>query len=51
VPPCIAEGIGRSNGVLASRKGQYEGVSAYLVVLPDTDDASSVTAYVVEPHV
>ncbi|GAA3806553.1 anti-sigma factor family protein [Streptomyces phyllanthi] len=48
VPPCIAQGIGRSEAPLAYRKGEYEEAPAYLVVLPDTDDTSRVTAYVVD---
>ncbi|WP_159769997.1 anti-sigma factor family protein [Streptomyces sp. HM190] len=48
VPPCIAEGIGDVTGAIASESGTYQGADAYLVVLPVPEDASHVTAYVVD---
>ncbi|WP_200302983.1 anti-sigma factor family protein [Streptomyces adelaidensis] len=48
VPPCIAKGIGDITGTLASKQGTYEGTDAYLVVLPDSADATRVIAYVVD---
>ncbi|MEW2396517.1 hypothetical protein [Streptomyces sp. NPDC046862] len=48
VPDCITDGIGRSENPLAAKQGQYKGVTAYLVVLPDTSHTDRVTAYVVD---
>ncbi|MPY58284.1 anti-sigma factor [Streptomyces spongiae] len=48
VPGCIAEGIGRSESPLAAQEGEYEGATAYLVVLPDASHTDRVTAYVVD---
>ncbi|MEU1484890.1 hypothetical protein [Streptomyces sp. NPDC005752] len=48
VPPCIEQGIGRNVPALAMEEGQYEGVAAFLVVLPHATDSSLVQAYVVD---
>ncbi|MFG2132594.1 hypothetical protein ACGFNV_32960 [Streptomyces sp. NPDC048751] len=48
VPPCIQKGIGRDDQALATQEGVYEGQDVLLVVLPDTSDATRVTAYIVE---
>ncbi|WP_055714655.1 anti-sigma factor family protein [Streptomyces torulosus] len=48
VPPCIAKGIGDVTGAIASEPGTYQGADAYLVLLPVPEDASHVTAYVVD---
>ncbi|MEU9340568.1 anti-sigma factor [Streptomyces sp. NPDC048278] len=48
VPVCVRQGISQTDLVLGAKKGTYEGQDAYLVVLPDTSDASRVTAYVVD---
>ncbi|MEU2654221.1 hypothetical protein ABZ615_02750 [Streptomyces sp. NPDC007325] len=47
LPACVAAGTGRQDAVLASERGQYEGVSAYLLVLPDQADSGRVQVYVV----
>lgn len=48
VPRCVTLGIGQEAPPLAAKKGTYQGKGAYLVVLPNTSDASRVTAYVVD---
>ncbi|MFG3496078.1 hypothetical protein [Streptomyces sp. NPDC047928] len=48
VPACVSEGIGRTEPALAAEKGTYQGLPAYLVVLPDRTDAAQVRAYVVD---
>ncbi|MFG3294978.1 anti-sigma factor family protein [Streptomyces sp. NPDC048179] len=48
VPSCVRNGISQSGSVLGAKEGTYEGKDAYLVVLPDPDDASRVTAFVVD---
>ncbi|MFF7979615.1 anti-sigma factor family protein [Streptomyces sp. NPDC007901] len=48
VPVCVRQGISQTDLALGAKKGKYEGKDAYLVVLPDTSDASKVTAYVVD---
>ncbi|MGW0118864.1 hypothetical protein [Streptomyces sp. NPDC003327] len=48
VPACVLAGTGRTDGVLAQEKGEYEGTSAYLVVLTDPADAQRVKAYVLD---
>ena len=48
VPKCIQQGIGRDEAALAYKTGTYEGTKAYLVVLPDSSNATRVTAYVVD---
>ncbi|MFJ8488752.1 anti-sigma factor family protein [Streptomyces sp. NPDC094038] len=48
VPVCVRQGISQTDLVLGAKKGTYEGQDAYLVVLPDSSDASRVTAYVVD---
>ncbi|MFJ5708998.1 hypothetical protein [Streptomyces sp. NPDC093105] len=47
LPGCVLAGTGRQDTVLASERGEYEGVAAYLLVLPDRSDADRVQAYVV----
>ncbi|MFI2201978.1 anti-sigma factor family protein [Streptomyces sp. NPDC020192] len=48
VPDCVRLAIPRSGQALAAKTGSYGGKSAYLVVLPDPDDSTQVTAYVVD---
>lgn len=48
VPDCVRKAITTTGDVLGAKPGTYAGRSAYLVVLPDTDDSTRVTAYVVE---
>ncbi|MFF4113891.1 anti-sigma factor family protein [Streptomyces sp. NPDC001714] len=48
VPVCVRQGINQTGVALGAKKGKYEGKDAYLVVLPDSSDASRVTAYVVD---
>ncbi|MGW3520480.1 hypothetical protein [Streptomyces hydrogenans] len=48
LPPCVLAGTGRQDTVLASERGEYEGTSAYLLVLPDRGDGDRVQAYVVD---
>ncbi|MGW4566096.1 anti-sigma factor family protein [Streptomyces sp. NPDC004561] len=48
VPTCVRHAIPRGDQALAAKVGTYGGKSAYLVVLPDPDDATRVTAYVVD---
>ncbi|MDG5807021.1 hypothetical protein P9869_31025 [Streptomyces ossamyceticus] len=48
VPPCVAKGIDDVTGAIASEPGTYQGADAYLVLLPVPEDASHVTAYVVD---
>ncbi|MFF9503284.1 hypothetical protein [Streptomyces sp. NPDC014656] len=48
LPPCVLAGTGRQEAVLASERGEYEGASAYLLVLPDRTDGDRVQAYVVD---
>ncbi|MEU6505847.1 zf-HC2 domain-containing protein [Streptomyces sp. NPDC046942] len=48
VPDCVRLAIPRSDQALAAKAGNYGGKSAYLVVLPDPDDSTRVTAYVVD---
>ncbi|SDM60292.1 anti-sigma factor [Streptomyces wuyuanensis] len=47
VPPCIQKGTGRTDAAIAVDKGTFEGTPAFLVVLPHSEDASRVQAYVV----
>ncbi|WP_250399989.1 anti-sigma factor family protein [Streptomyces cellostaticus] len=47
VPDCVREAINSRDDVLGSKTGVYAGKSAYLVVVPDADDNTRVTAYVV----
>ena len=48
VPDCVRKAITGSGDVLGAKTGTYAGKSAYLVVLPDTEDSTRVTAYVVD---
>ncbi|MFF8808494.1 anti-sigma factor family protein [Streptomyces omiyaensis] len=48
LPSCVLAGTGRQDTVLASERGEYEGVSAYLLVLPDRTDGNRVQTYVVD---
>ncbi|MFD6360656.1 hypothetical protein [Streptomyces roseolus] len=48
LPECVRAGTGRQDAVLAAERGEYEGTSAYLLVLPDPADSSRVVAYVVD---
>ncbi|WP_432071366.1 hypothetical protein [Streptomyces wuyuanensis] len=47
VPPCIQKGTGRTDAPIAVDRGTFEGTPAFLVVLPHSEDASRVQAYVV----
>ncbi|QPP07669.1 hypothetical protein G4Z16_16130 [Streptomyces bathyalis] len=50
MPSCVRAGIGRSGTPLAvDQHASYKGETAYLVVLPNQDDAQRVDAYVVDP--
>ncbi|SNX62461.1 hypothetical protein SAMN06272735_4242 [Streptomyces sp. TLI_55] len=48
VPSCVLKGIGRDDTALAAKKGTYDDVPAYLVVMPNTNDSDRVDAYVVD---
>ncbi|MFF8474760.1 anti-sigma factor family protein [Streptomyces sp. NPDC015414] len=48
VPDCVRQAINGHDDVLGSKTGIYAGKSAYLVVVPDADDSTRVTAYVVD---
>ncbi|MFJ9834896.1 anti-sigma factor family protein [Streptomyces sp. NPDC101169] len=48
VPDCVRQAINSRDDVLGSKTGIYGGKSAYLVVVPDTEDSTRVTAYVVD---
>jgi hypothetical protein len=48
VPSCIRAGIARTEDAVAAQKGRYDGKDAYLVLLPDPEADSRVTAYVVD---
>ncbi|WP_369390511.1 anti-sigma factor [Streptomyces sp. CG1] len=48
VPDCIRSALHRGDDVLGAKTGTYDGKSAYLVVVPDTNDRAQVTAYIVD---
>ncbi|WP_030753853.1 hypothetical protein [Streptomyces griseus] len=48
LPGCVLAGTGRQDPVLASERGEYEGTSAYLLVLADPADGDRVRAYLVD---
>ncbi|MEU2267347.1 hypothetical protein ABZ568_13180 [Streptomyces olindensis] len=48
VPGCVRDGIGRDDDALAVENGRYQGKKAMLVLLPDADDTTRVTAYIVD---
>ncbi|MFI6804573.1 hypothetical protein ACIBO6_06090 [Streptomyces luteogriseus] len=48
VPGCVRDGIGRDDTALAAEDGTYQGKKAMLVLLPDSADATRVTAYIVD---
>ncbi|GHE03826.1 hypothetical protein [Streptomyces alanosinicus] len=48
VPDCVRAALHRGDDVLGAKTGMYDGKSAYLVVMPDTDDRTQVTAYIVD---
>ncbi|MFF1359041.1 anti-sigma factor family protein [Streptomyces sp. NPDC058297] len=49
VPDCIQRGTGREKTpALAIERGDYEGTTAYLVVLPHESDPAQVSAYVID---
>ncbi|WP_333773667.1 anti-sigma factor family protein [Streptomyces sp. IBSBF 3136] len=48
VPDCVRQAIHRDGSVLGAKTGTYAGESAYLVVVPDAQDTTKVTAYVVD---
>jgi anti-sigma factor RsiW len=48
VPDCVRRAIPSGDEALAAKAGTYAGKSAYLVVLPDRNDGTRVTVYVVD---
>lgn len=48
VPACVTSAIGRSESPLAADEDRYQGVNAFLVVLPHSADPERVDAYVVD---
>ncbi|MDX3241531.1 hypothetical protein [Streptomyces sp. ME18-1-4] len=48
VPPCVQQGIGRSDEALAVEDGRYQGTDALLVVLSDTSDSTRVRVYIMD---
>ncbi|WP_395361607.1 zf-HC2 domain-containing protein [Streptomyces sp. YH02] len=48
VPGCVVAGTGRSDAVLKHEQGEYQGKSAYLLVLTDPADSKRVQAYVLD---
>lgn len=48
VPACVLAGTGRTDAALGQERGEYEGASAYLVVLADPADSTRVQAYVLD---
>ncbi|MFF7439936.1 hypothetical protein [Streptomyces sp. NPDC008122] len=48
VPGCVLAGTGRSDGVLGYERGEYQGKTAYLLVLTDPADTTRVQAYVLD---
>ncbi|SER92829.1 hypothetical protein SAMN04487983_102543 [Streptomyces sp. yr375] len=48
VPPCVQQGIGRSDTALATEEGRYKGTGALLVVLPDASDSTQVDVYIMD---
>ncbi|MFE0651557.1 hypothetical protein ACFVZH_23510 [Streptomyces sp. NPDC059534] len=48
VPGCVLAGTGRTDTVLGQERGEYQGVPAYLLVLPDPSDSTRVQAYVLD---
>ncbi|MFJ7064207.1 anti-sigma factor family protein [Streptomyces sp. NPDC101115] len=48
LPDCVKAGTGRIEAVIAFQQGDFQGTSAYLLVLPDTVDSTRVQAYVVD---
>ncbi|EST28895.1 anti-sigma factor family protein [Streptomyces roseochromogenus] len=48
VPDCVRLALRRGDDVLGAKTGTYNGKSAYLVVVPDTENRAQVTAYIVD---
>ncbi|MEU2420390.1 zf-HC2 domain-containing protein [Streptomyces sp. NPDC007851] len=48
VPGCVRAGVHQTGDVIGAKAGTYQGKSAYLLVLPDSSDASRVTAFIVD---
>ncbi|WP_128377519.1 hypothetical protein [Streptomyces cavernae] len=48
VPSCVRQGIDSDDDAIAAKQGDYDGKSAYLVVLPHASDIAKVSAYVVD---
>jgi hypothetical protein len=48
IPACVQKGTERSEPPLAASKETYEGSAAYLIVLPNPDDAKRIDAYVID---
>lgn len=47
LPPCVREGIGRSEAPIAAQRGSFHGAGAYLVILPHVSDTTRIDAYIV----
>ncbi|MET7286760.1 hypothetical protein [Streptomyces sp. NPDC005573] len=48
VPACVRKAVRSTSDVLGAKTGTYAGRSAYLVVVPASDDPTRITAYVVD---
>ncbi|MEU6771626.1 zf-HC2 domain-containing protein [Streptomyces sp. NPDC046759] len=48
VPDCIRAALHQGDDVLGAKRGTYDGKSAYLVVVPDGNDGTHVTVYIVD---
>ncbi|MEV0491049.1 hypothetical protein [Streptomyces atratus] len=48
IPACVHLGTGRKTAALAVEEGTYEGIHAFLVVLPHESDTTLVQAYVID---
>ncbi|MFI7352819.1 hypothetical protein ACIBTP_02595 [Streptomyces avidinii] len=48
LPSCVQEATGRPDNPIAAERGNYQGTSVYLVVLPHPADSARVDAYLVD---
>ncbi|MDO0926863.1 hypothetical protein QQY24_16090 [Streptomyces sp. TG1A-8] len=48
VPDCVRQALASHSSVLGAKPGTYAGKTAYLVVVPNAEDGSRVTAYVID---
>ncbi|MEW2548101.1 zf-HC2 domain-containing protein [Streptomyces sp. NPDC047002] len=48
VPRCVQQGTGRTEAVLAAQQGTYRGTPAYLLVLANPSDDTTVRVYVID---